>query len=194
EQLAGGPRPVMVVLDWLMPQMSGIDVCHFVRSRPELARMQILLLTAQTQPERTVEGLAAGANDYLQKPFSVPELRARVGALVRTSSLLERAERAEGRLRDLLEHAPDGIIGVDAEGRVMYANREAERALNARDVAGSPIAELLPSVAGALDELPAGNARLLGDMVLGDRVYATTVRSHHGQADRTILALRDVTE
>src|SRR6185312_1030715 len=88
EQLAGGPRPDMVVLDWLMPQMSGIDVCHFVRSRPELALLQILLLTAQTQPERTVEGHTAGANDYLQKPFSVDELRARVGSLVRTSSLL----------------------------------------------------------------------------------------------------------
>lgn len=194
EQLAGGARPDVVVLDWLMPQMSGLDVCQFLRSRSDLALLQILLLTAQTQPERTVEGLAAGANDYLQKPFSIPELRARVSALARTSSLLERAERAEGRLRDLLEHAPDGILGVDAEGRVMYANPEAERAIGALSLTGAPVAELLPGIAGALADLPEGVTRPLGDIHLGDRVYAATVRCHHGHADRTILALRNVTE
>jgi two-component system phosphate regulon sensor histidine kinase PhoR len=194
EQLDGGACPDVVVVDWMMPAISGLEVCHFVRSRPALAPLQILLLTALTQPERTVEGLAAGANDFLQKPFSVAELRARVAALVRTRSLLERAERAEAQLRDLLEHAPDALIGVDAEGHVMYANLEAERALGRRGVTGAPIRELLPSLAGALAELRDGVAEPLGDVTLGDRTYAATVRAHHGRADRTILALRDVTE
>jgi two-component system phosphate regulon sensor histidine kinase PhoR len=194
EQLAGGARPDVMILDWLMPGVSGLEVCEFVRSRPDLAPLQVLLLTAQTQPERTIEGLSAGANDFLQKPFSDAELRARVGALVRARSLLERAERAEAQLRALLEHAPDAIIGVDAEGRVMYANPEAERALGGRGVMGAPIGDVLPSLAGALAGLREGVAQPLDDVTLGDRTYAVTVRSHHGHADRTIIALRDVTE
>lgn len=63
------PPPGVVVLDWVMPGVSGIEVCRFLRSgglaRPELA---ILLLTTQTQTQQIVEGLAAGANDYLVKP------------------------------------------------------------------------------------------------------------------------------
>jgi two-component system phosphate regulon sensor histidine kinase PhoR len=194
ERLAGGARPDVVVLDWLMPQLSGIEVCQFLRSRPELAPMQILILTAQTQPELAIEGLAAGANDYLRKPFSGAELRARVGALVRTSSLIERAERAEARLRDMLEHAPDGLIGADATGSVTYANPEAERALGARGVTGAKVTTLLPSLARALAALPDDVTQPLGDVVLGDRTYAATARSHRGQADPLILALRDVTE
>jgi len=194
ERLHSGARPDVVVLDWLMPQMSGIEVCRFMRSCCELERVQILILTAQTRPERTAEGLEAGANDYLQKPFSAVELRARIGALVRASCLLDRAEGAEARLRDLLAHAPDAIVGIDAEGRVTYTNPEAERALGVRGMTGVLASELLPALAGALAGIPEGVAKRLGDLTLGDRIYAATARVHHGQALRTVLALSNVTE
>src|SRR6187402_2077449 len=81
EHLAGHPPPDVLVLNWLMPGISGIEVCRFLRAghgaRPQLA---ILLLTMQTRTEQIVEGLQAGANDYLVKPYADPELRARVDA------------------------------------------------------------------------------------------------------------------
>src|SRR5688572_17225143 len=68
EHLTRHPAPCVLVLDWVMPGVSGIEVCEFLRSgglaRPGLA---ILLLTMQSQTQQIVEGLAAGANDYLVK-------------------------------------------------------------------------------------------------------------------------------
>ena len=101
--------------------------------RPELA---ILLLTMQTQTQQIVEGLAAGANDYLVKPYADPELLARVDAMVRWNGLLERAQKAEASVAELLEHAPDPLIGVDADHAVTYANEEAQRALG-KDASGA---------------------------------------------------------
>ena len=78
-----------------MPGVSGIEVCRFLRTGSPRRQLAILLLTTQTQTQQIVEGLEAGANDYLVKPYADPELRARVDALIRWNGLLERAQKAE---------------------------------------------------------------------------------------------------
>ncbi len=85
ERLAGenGNEPDAVILDVLMPGMDGLEVCRTLRSRG--SRLPILMLTARTQVEDRVEGLDAGADDYLTKPFALEELLARVRALLRRS-------------------------------------------------------------------------------------------------------------
>ncbi|MET0629725.1 MAG: phosphate regulon transcriptional regulator PhoB [Xanthobacteraceae bacterium] len=75
--------PDMVILDWMLPGLSGIELCRRLRTRPETRQLPIIMLTARGEESERVRGLATGADDYIVKPFSVPELSARVRALLR---------------------------------------------------------------------------------------------------------------
>jgi two-component system phosphate regulon response regulator PhoB len=78
--------PDLILLDWMLPGTSGIELCRRWRSREETARTPIIMVTARGEEEERVRGLATGADDYITKPFSMPELIARVQALLRRSS------------------------------------------------------------------------------------------------------------
>ena len=75
--------PDLVLLDWMLPGVSGIELCRRIRTTSEFADMPIIMLTARGEEEDRIRGLETGADDYLTKPFSVPELIARVRALLR---------------------------------------------------------------------------------------------------------------
>jgi len=75
--------PDLLVLDWMLPGLSGIELCRRLRRRPETQRLPIIMLTARGEEGDRVRGLSSGADDYLVKPFSTPELVARVRALLR---------------------------------------------------------------------------------------------------------------
>jgi two-component system, OmpR family, phosphate regulon response regulator PhoB len=77
--------PDLLVLDWMLPSISGIELCRRLRARPETQRLPIIMLTARGEESDRVRGLATGADDYLVKPFSMPEFVARVRALLRRS-------------------------------------------------------------------------------------------------------------
>ena len=77
--------PDLVLLDWMLPGLSGIELCRRIRSRQETERLPVIMLTARGEEAERVRGLATGADDYVVKPFSVPELLARVRALLRRS-------------------------------------------------------------------------------------------------------------
>ena len=98
EQLAGGEELDVLVLDWHMPDMSGAEVCRFVRTQLDSARLPILVLTA-TSSEGVLEALEAGANDFVGKSFSNEELNARVATLAQTKHLYGKLVAVEGRLR-----------------------------------------------------------------------------------------------
>src|SRR3954467_1840475 len=78
--------PDLLVLDWMLPGMSGIELCRRLRARPDTERLPIIMLTARGEESERVRGLATGADDYIVKPFSVPELLARVKGLLRRAS------------------------------------------------------------------------------------------------------------
>ena len=78
--------PDIVVLDWMLPGLSGIELCRRLRARSETERLPILMLTARSEEAERVRGLSTGADDYMVKPFSVPEFVARVRALLRRAS------------------------------------------------------------------------------------------------------------
>src|ERR1700761_1562200 len=78
--------PDLIVLDWMLPGLSGIELCRRLRARPQTPSLPIIMLTARGEESERVRGLATGADDYIVKPFSVPELLARVRALLRRSS------------------------------------------------------------------------------------------------------------
>ena len=73
----------LVLLDWMLPGPSGIEICRRIRARPETRDVAVVMLTARGEEEDRVRGLDTGADDYLSKPFSVPELTARIRALLR---------------------------------------------------------------------------------------------------------------
>jgi len=81
--LAQESAPDIVLLDWMVESLSGIEVCRRLRRAPETANVPIIMLTARGEEEDRVRGLDTGADDYVTKPFSPRELVARVGAVLR---------------------------------------------------------------------------------------------------------------
>jgi signal transduction histidine kinase/FixJ family two-component response regulator len=106
--LAIGEHPDIIVSDVMMPELSGDELVRAIRQRPELDAMPIVLLTAKADDELRVEMLRQGADDYLTKPFSVEELRARVGNLIAR----KRAEEHSRRLIEQIEDVADANKAV----------------------------------------------------------------------------------
>lgn len=86
EILIAEERPDLIILDWMLPGTSGIEICRRVRTRPETRGIPIVMLTARGEEGDRIRGLATGADDYVVKPFSVAELLARVKAILRRSA------------------------------------------------------------------------------------------------------------
>ena len=79
--LADEVKPDLVLLDWMIEGISGIEVCRRLRRRQATANVPIIMLTARGEESERIRGLATGADDYIVKPFSVPELMARIAQL-----------------------------------------------------------------------------------------------------------------
>ena len=99
-------EPVLVVLDWMLPKLSGIEVCRRLRQRASTAKLPIIMLTARGEEDDRIKGLESGADDYIVKPFSPSELTARVRAVLRRSrpELTEEVLSYEGITMDLVTH------------------------------------------------------------------------------------------
>jgi len=106
--------PDLVLLDWMLPGTSGIEVCRRIRARQETKALPIIILTARGEESERVRGLATGADDYIVKPFSIPELLERIRALLRRA--------APNRLADVLEFGE--LILDRSRHRVRRAQRD----------------------------------------------------------------------
>ncbi|PFG55403.1 PAS/PAC sensor hybrid histidine kinase [Vibrio sp. ES.051] len=138
-------KPELLLLDIMMPGMSGYQVCSELRQSYDHAELPIIMLTALSQTEDRVKGFEAGANDYLSKPFNKQELAARIQAHLTASKaemrhvenkLLESELRqraiieaslleTQGRLLEQLESAPEAIICLREDQRIRFANQAA---------------------------------------------------------------------
>ncbi|MCV0429920.1 MAG: phosphate regulon transcriptional regulator PhoB [Roseibium sp.] len=78
--------PDLLLLDWMLPGLSGIELCRRLRAREDTERLPVIMLTARGEEAERIRGLSTGADDYVVKPFSVPELMARVRAILRRAS------------------------------------------------------------------------------------------------------------
>ncbi|MCB8875759.1 phosphate regulon transcriptional regulator PhoB [Acidisoma silvae] len=88
-------KPDMVLLDWMLPHLSGIEVCRQIRRRPATRELPVIMITARSEDQDAVRGLNTGADDYVTKPFSTEALVARMRALMRRSNTVP----AKGELR-----------------------------------------------------------------------------------------------
>lgn len=107
-QAADGPR--LAIVDWMMPRMDGVEVCRRVRAQAREPYTYILLLTAKAERNFLVEGMEAGADDYVTKPFDAHELRVRLRAGRRILDLQSELVEAREALRRQATH--DGLTGV----------------------------------------------------------------------------------
>ncbi len=124
-------RPDIVILDILMPGMSGLEVCRYLRTDPNTSDLPIIFLTARGQEQDRIEGLRAGADDYLGKPFNLEELILRVKAVLRRAQndpMQEQqpAELVAGDLRldcrtfEVTTADKDGILLTPTEFDLLY--------------------------------------------------------------------------
>lgn len=142
----------LVMLDWMLPDMSGIDLCGRLRRNAALSGLPVLMLTARGEEADRVRGLKTGADDYVVKPFSVPELMARVAALLRRA--------APERVGDVLSYA-DVILDrtthrVTRSGRDVTLGPTEFRLLEALLESGARVltrAQLLDRVWGSASEI-----------------------------------------
>ena len=83
--LAEEEEPDLVILDWMLPDISGIEICRRLKSQPKTRSLPIIMLTARGEEDDRIRGLESGADDYVVKPYSPAEMMARVQALLRRS-------------------------------------------------------------------------------------------------------------
>jgi two-component system cell cycle response regulator len=109
-RLEQGDSPRLVVLDWMMPKMDGVEVCRATRKLAREPYVYIILLTARGRQEEIIEGLEAGADDYITKPFDLAELKARLRAGKRILDLQEQLVSTREQLR--LQATHDSLTGI----------------------------------------------------------------------------------
>ena len=111
EAMQAVEAPRVAILDWMMPGMDGVEVCRRARARTDAPPLYIILLTARADRQDTVEGLGAGADDFVTKPFDAAELRARVAVGVRVVGLQTELARRVAELEQALAHV-DQLHGI----------------------------------------------------------------------------------
>jgi DNA-binding response OmpR family regulator len=94
--------PPLAILDWMMPGLDGVEVCRRVRAEPKLKTLYMILLTSRGSKEHLLEGLQAGANDYITKPFDREELEARVNVGIEVVRLQNELKQRVSELEDAL--------------------------------------------------------------------------------------------
>jgi PAS domain S-box-containing protein len=153
--------PDLVLADVMMPGLDGFGLLSELRADPQTKAVPVVLLSARAGEESRVEGLAAGADDYLVKPFSARELLARVGAHLEMARVRRDAARRESELRTevrraqeqaaaILESITDGFVALDSQWRFTHVNAEAERmnGIRREDQIGKIQWELFPATCG----------------------------------------------
>ena len=166
-------RPDLIILDWMLPGISGIEVCRLLRARPETRDIPIVMLTARGEETERVRGLATGADDYVVKPFSVPELMARVRGILRRAT-------------------PDAVADTLRAGDISLDRR------NRRVTRGSRDINLSPTEFRLLEHLMQSPGRVysraqLLDAVWGRDIYIDerTVDVHVGRLRKAIRRGRE---
>ncbi|MBW3628094.1 MAG: response regulator [Gemmatimonadetes bacterium] len=110
KMLEDGPPPDILLLDWMLPAVSGLEICRRVRERWDPITVPILMVTAKTDADSISSAFAAGASDYLTKPFLGAELRARIAAHLRIKSLLDERMRMEEHLAEREKLSTLGLL------------------------------------------------------------------------------------
>ena len=148
-----------LILDWMLPGKSGVELCRELRAKPNGDEMFILLVTARADTADLEQALQAGANDYLTKPLDIGLLNVRISVAER--QIRELAERNHARaalqesartMTNILENTTDGFFAVDSEWKLTYLNAEAEAIVgrSRNELLGGVLWERFPELVGSV--------------------------------------------
>ncbi|MEG2964383.1 MAG: diguanylate cyclase, partial [Janthinobacterium sp.] len=132
-------------LDVLMPDMDGIETCRRLKQHPLTQRIPVIFMSAKTETEDVVAGFDCGAVDYISKPLRMAEVCARVRAQLQIRSNNETQQEQAERLRTIVNNMAEGLLIIEADGRIQYTNPACDQYLGYREneLAGRFIGELL---------------------------------------------------
>ena len=156
--------PRLAILDWMMPGKDGIEVCRRVRERPGAPYVYILLLTAKSQREDLVNGMEAGADDYITKPFDANELKVRLRAGRRILELQSQLMAAQESMREQAER--DSLTGLWNRNSIFEILR---RELTRADREAAPLAVIMADL-DHFKDLNDTHGHMAGDAVLREAV------------------------
>ncbi len=148
-------RPDLVLADVMMPRLDGLDLARSLRADPQTQAIPVILLSARAGEEARIEGLAAGADDYLYKPFSARELMAQVAARLELGRLQARLRQERADLEALFAQTPvPTAVLRGPELLFEMANPAYRQVVGGRELVGKPLLEALPEARGqGFDEL-----------------------------------------
>ncbi len=168
-------RPDLILSDVMMPGLDGFELLRLLRADERTRGIPVILLSARAGEEAQIDGLHAGADDYLVKPFTARELTARVQAQLVRAKFRSLEEAHAIRLASVFEHAPVGVAILRGPTHVFeFANHRYLALVGDRDVVGKPVREALPEVEAQ------------GVVELLDGVYASGT-PHVGRSLRLLL-------
>ena len=152
--------PDLVLADVMMPGLDGFELLRELRADPHTRAIPVILLSGRAGEESRIEGLQAGADDYLVKPFSARELLARVSARLELSRLRAKLDQERAALVDLFSQSPVPVAVLRGPDLIYELANPAYLEVVGRDILGKPLLEALPELKGqGFDELLRGVMR-----------------------------------
>ncbi|MBF0187648.1 MAG: response regulator [Magnetococcales bacterium] len=161
------PQPDLILLDIMMPDMDGYEVCRRLKRNPETQDIPVIFVTAKSDPSDEIEGLEIGAVDYITKPISAPIVKARIKTQLslyrfnldleeksrrlyeineRLTDSMEQLSASEERFRSLVQTIPDIVYKIDSEGCFTFLNKSIERlGFHQSDLIGRHFTEIIHS-------------------------------------------------
>jgi len=213
--IENGSKPDIILMDVMMPDLTGLEVTRKLRETWQADELPILLVTANTQVANIVEGLESGANDYMKKPVFKDELLAKVKTHLYIKELKASVKENEKKLRKFLEAVPVGIGVLDASGKPCYFNHKALQ-LFGKDIAPNTTSEQLSESYKAYrsetnqlypsEKLPVvralqGESTSVDDIEIHQsdktipiEVWGTPIFDEHNNIAYAIAAFQDITE
>ena len=203
-------RPDLILTDVMMPNLDGFGLLRELRGDPALATVPVVMLSARAGEEARIDGIDAGADDYLIKPFSARELVARVSNMLQLARLRREVELERNRLAAFIEQTPVGVVVWEGpELRCRLANAAFHRIAMRPLPIGEPLLALFPEIVGtetvervqrvlqggeAVDEPEQLVALRRADGTIHDGYYTTSYRPLHDARGATIGVIAVVIE
>ncbi|HNW33879.1 MAG TPA: response regulator [Candidatus Ozemobacteraceae bacterium] len=204
-------QPDLMLLDVMMPQMDGIELCRKLRADPKTRSLPVLLLTAKDSLTEKISGFEAGGDDYITKPFVIGELLARIKAHLRIQKLKNDLELSEARYRSLIEQSPDALLLLSPHLELLFHNSRfiellkgrTTEALTGRELTALyPVSDLFQEIAAVASDanrtatpidrtvqLSASNKR-----ALHLEVRCSPIKNATGETAMLQVVIRDVTQ
>jgi len=181
-------KPDLVLLDVVMPGMDGLEACRRLKAHPATAHIPVIFMSARGETADIVAGFDIGAADYIPKPLRMEEVCARVRAQLRMRTTSETQSAQADHLRMIVNSMDQGLLIVEASGRIQYANPACDRYLGCKpeDLVGRRLADLLEQ-ANVQADTTAGDA-------IGQGTHEVKIRHHDGSLRAMDLTLTPLTQ